>query len=109
MVLTDKGTSSWGWNQNALIQIDTKNIKVNYTPEYYAFKHFSYFIPAGSRKIECVGSFKNVTAFVNTRNEVVVVICNHENTPKTICVKIGNSCFTAVLQTKSFNTFAVKL
>jgi glucosylceramidase len=109
MVLADKGTSTWGWNQNALIQIDTASRKVTYTPEYYAFKHFSYSVPAGSLKIKNMGSFKEIIAFINSRNEAVVVMCNFESAPKTVNIKIGNSCLTATLPAKSFNTFTVKM
>jgi glucosylceramidase len=109
MVLADKGTSSWGWNQNALIQIAKASRKVTYTPEYYAFKHFSCFIPAGSSKVESAGSFKELAAFINIDGEVVIVTNNLEDTAKTINIKIGDQYFTVTLQPKSFNTFIVKL
>jgi glucosylceramidase len=109
IILSDKGTSSWGWNQNALIQIDKTSRKVTYTPEYYAFKHFSCFLPAGSSKVESVGSFKERAAFINTNGEVVIVTNNLEDTAKTINIKIGDQYFTVTLQPKSFNTFIVKL
>jgi len=109
MVLADKGTSSWGWNQNALIQIDKASRKVIYTPEYYAFKHFSYFVPAGSSKVENAGSFKELAAFINTNGEVMIVTNNLQDTAKTINIKIGNKYFTVTLPAKSFSTFTVKL
>jgi glucosylceramidase len=109
MVLTDKGTSSWGWNQNALIQIDKASRKVTYTPEYYAFRHFSYFIPAGSSKIESAGSFKELVAFLNPNGELVIVTNNVQDTAKAINIKIGAQYFTVTVQPKSFNTFIVKL
>ena len=109
IVLADKGTSSWGWNQNALIQIDKTSRKITYTPEYYAFKHFSCFIPVGSSKVESAGSFNNVVAFASSHNEEVIVIYNPESTSKPITIKTGNKFFTAVLQGKSFNTFTLKL
>jgi glucosylceramidase len=109
MVLADKGTSSWGWNQNALIQIDKASRKVTYTPEYYAFKHFSYFIPAGSSKIESAGSFKELVAFLNPNGDLVIVTNNFQDTAKAINIKISAQYFTVTLQPKSFNTFIVKL
>jgi glucosylceramidase len=109
MVLADKGTSSWGWNQNALIQIDKASRKINYTPEYYAFKHFSNFVPAGSSKIENKGDFKEMVSFLKSNGEIVIVMSNPETTIKTVNIKIGEKYFTAPLQPKSFNTFTVKL
>jgi len=105
MVLTDKGTSTWGWNQNALIQIDKSSLKVTFTPEYYAFKHFSYFVTPGSVKIVNIGSFENIVAFVNPKKEVVIVANNLQDNPKTITIKIGAKAFSVTLPAKSFNTF----
>lgn len=109
MVLADKGTSSWGWNQNALVRIDKTTQKVTYTPEYYIFKHFSYFVTVGSSKVESTGSYNNVVAFVNPKGEVVVVTNNLQDIPKALNIKIGNKYFAVTLQPNSFNTFAVKL
>jgi glucosylceramidase len=109
MVLADKGTSTWGWNQNALIQIDKASRKVTYTPEYYAFKHFSYFIPAGSSKVESAGSFKELVAFKNPNGELVIITNNLQDTAKTINIKIGDKYFAVTLQQNSFNTFTMKL
>ena len=107
MVLTDKGTSTWGWNQNALIHIDKASLKVTYTPEYYVFKHFSHFITPGSVKIASTGSFENAVAFVNPSKDVVIVANNLQENPKTITVKIGANVFSATLPAKSFNTFTL--
>lgn len=109
MVLADKGTSSWGWNQNALIQIDKVSKKVTYTPEYYAFKHFSCFIPAGSSKVESFGRFKELIAFVNPNGELIIVTNNLQDTAKAINIKIDTKYFTVILQPKSFNTLSVKI
>jgi glucosylceramidase len=109
MVLADKGTSSWGWNQNALIQIDKASRKIAYTPEYYAFKHFSYFIPAGSLKVESTGSFKELVAFLNANGELVMVANNLQDMAKALKIKIGDKYFMVTLQPKSFNTFSVKI
>ena len=108
MILADKGTSSWGWNQNALIQIDKASRKATYTPEYYAFKHFSSVVAPGSVNVKTVGGFGDIVAFVKADGEVVVVTCNHDNAAKSVNVKIRNSYFSATLQPKSFNTFIVK-
>jgi glucosylceramidase len=108
MVLADKGTSSWGWNQNALVQIDTASRKVTYTPEYYAFKHVSCFVEPGSVKVKAVGNFEKIFAFVKANGEIVIVTYNQDNADKSINIKIKNSYFTATLQPKSFNTFIVR-
>ena len=56
MVLQDRGTSTWGWNQNAMIVIDSKTRKVTYTPEFYIMKHLSHFVQPGAYKIKTLGN-----------------------------------------------------
>lgn len=48
-ILADQGESPWGWKQNALIRVDSRTREFTYTPEYYAAKHYSHFIPRGTR------------------------------------------------------------
>ena len=50
-ILCDQGRSAWGWKQNALVQVRSANRTYRYTPEYYAYKHFSHFVEPGSTLI----------------------------------------------------------
>ncbi|MDA3881620.1 MAG: hypothetical protein PF436_14625 [Prolixibacteraceae bacterium] len=34
-ILADDGVSGWGWKQNALIRVDSKNRTATYPPEYF--------------------------------------------------------------------------
>jgi hypothetical protein len=45
----DAGTP---WPPNALLTVDTSAKKLNPTPAYYAFRHFSQFIEVGAKRID---------------------------------------------------------
>lgn len=111
-ILCDKGTSKWGWNQNALINVDSKTNKYRYTAEYYAYKHFSHFITPGSIMVGYVPRTGNdnsmVVVFRTPENQHVVVAGNFNNSDKDVSVKIGKKYLSASLKAHSFNTFIIK-
>ena len=48
-ILQDGGYSSWGWKQNALVQVNSSSKTAKYCAEFYAYKHYTHLIPAGSK------------------------------------------------------------
>lgn len=82
LVLGDDLESLFKWKQNALVIIDRKTGTLTRTPEYYLMKHFSHFIQSGSKFLKSSDS-KNVAAFLNQDNRVVVEIYNPEDIVKT--------------------------
>ena len=108
-ILTDWGTSPWGWNQNALIQVDTRTRTYQYTAEYYAVKHFSYFVTPGSR----IMAFKpwskddGLQAIVFERpDKKRVIICgNTAGEQQIISLQLGKQYLNATLPAHSFNTY----
>lgn len=108
-LLPDRGTSPWGWNQNALIQINSKTRQFRYTAEYYAVKHFSHYIAPGSKMLGYVpkNQDSNIMAVVykTPANKYVVVTGNFEDTPQPICLKVGKRYLNVTLNPHSFNTF----
>ena len=40
-ILIDRGYSTWGWRQNALVQVSSSANSARYCTEYYAYKHSS--------------------------------------------------------------------
>jgi glucosylceramidase len=106
-ILTDKGTSSWGWTQNALIQVDSKTRKMRYTAEYYAYKHFSHFVTPGTKIIGYSGREHGETpvlVFLNGK-KYIVTAGNFADEEKTVCVKIGSKYLELKLKPHSFNTY----
>lgn len=110
-LLPDNGESPWGWKQNALIQVDSKTRSIRYTPEYYAVKHFSNLIPAGSRMVgyspRSEGNNVMATAFVTPDGKTVIVTGNFEDTPRDISLKVKGKYLNNTLAPHSFNTFTL--
>lgn len=111
-LLPDKGTSPWGWNQNALIQIDSKTRRFRYTAEYYAVKHFSHHIAPGSKMIGYYPKNKErntpIVVYATPGGKYVVVAGNLDNEPQQLTLKLGKRYLDAMLQPHSFNTFVEK-
>lgn len=104
MILDNAGRSTWNWAQNAMISIDTVQKRIRYNPQYYAVKHFSYFVAPGAKKIKTSGNYTNQVAFLNPDGSVVVVIGNTTTSPVSLGIKIGGSMTTASIPAKSFST-----
>lgn len=107
-LLPDKGTSPWGWNQNALIQIDSKTRKFRYTPEYYAVKHFSHYIIPGSKMVGYYPKNQErdtpVVVYLTPAKKYIVVAGNFDNEPRHLTLKLKDRYLTIQLQAHSFNT-----
>ena len=109
-ILQDNGISPWGWTQNALIQVDSKTRQMRYTPEYFAYKHFSHFIAPGSKMIGYAGRDYNQTPVVvfKLTKGYAVTAGNFTDTEATVNVKIGNKYLNITTAPHSFNTYIVK-
>ena len=106
-ILTDNGTSTWGWTQNALVQVDSKTRQPRYTAEYYAYKHFSHFIAPGDEMIGYAGREYSDTPVIAYRHGkgYVVIAGNFTNESKNLSVKIGNKYLNIETQPHSFSTY----
>jgi len=108
-LLPDNGTSPWGWNQNALIQIDSKTRKFRYTAEYYAVKHFTHHIAPGSKMVGYSPRNEqektSVVVYRTPENKYVVVAGNFNDEAKDITLKLGTKYLNNQLKPHSFNTF----
>ena len=110
-ILADGGVSAWGWKQNALIHVDSKNGTATYTPEYFAVKHFSHYVDPGSKLLSYKSSGsdkKSIMVFKNSKGKHVVIAGNYNNEPQTLNVKIGNKYLNVKLEPRSLNTFIAK-
>lgn len=107
-ILTDEGSSGWGWKQNALIRVDAKARTATFTPEYTAVKHYCNTITPGSRLLafQPTGVKKlPVLIFMTPENKQVMVMGNLNDTPQTIAVKLGTKVLQVTLPGHSFNSF----
>jgi glucosylceramidase len=107
MILDNTGESSWGWRQNAQVTIDKKTKKVTYTPEFYIFKHLSYFVIPGSVKLQTKGRYNDILSFVTPDGIIVLVTINTSNNPISLKIKVGTKIFDVILPEKSFNTLTM--
>ncbi len=108
-ILCDQGQSTWGWRQNALIQVDSKSRSHRYTAEYYAVKHFSHFVEPGSNVKSYLPKDTNegipVVVFVRPGGKKVVVVGNLTDHEAARSLKMGKKYLNITLEPHSFNTF----
>ena len=109
-ILCDQGRSAWGWKQNALVQVRSVNRTYRYTPEYYAYKHFSHFVEPGSTLLAFYPIKDGLQAIVFQRPDGKrVVICgNTNNEAKSLSIQVGKRYLNVTLTAHSFNTFVEK-
>lgn len=109
-ILCDQGRSAWGWKQNALVQVRSANRTYRYTPEYYAYKHFSHFVEPGST-LHAYYPIKDglqAIAFQRPDGKRVVICCNTNNEAKPFSIQLGKKYLNVNLAAHSFNTFVEK-
>ena len=111
-ILCDQGRGSWGWKQNALVQVKSVNLSHRYTAEFYAVKHFSHFVSPGSRMQGYLPREQTdglpVIVFQRPDNRYVVIAGNQSHEQRTVTVRLGNKYLNMNLQPHSFNTYISK-
>ena len=108
-ILADKGQSTWGWTQNALIQVDSKTRHLRYTAEYFAYKHFSHFVAPGTAMIAYAGRDHSQTPVVVFRQgrQLIVTAGNFTDGEVRLCVKVKNKYLNIIAAPHSFNTYLI--
>ena len=113
-ILCDNGRSSWGWTQNALIQVDTNTNRHRLTQEYYAFMHFSHFIAEGTQllgynkqgKGERQRSKDIYTLLFKTKEgKYIVTAANFADEEHSCSIQMGKKFLNVKLPAHSLNTF----
>jgi len=83
-ILKDNGSRTWGWLQNAFIRVNSSALTYTYTPEYYAVKHNSHFVPAGSVRLSTSVNTNDILAYRTPDSSIVVVMSNQDAQAKTM-------------------------
>lgn len=106
-ILKDNGVSTWGWVQNSLVQVNSATRTAYYTPEYYAFKHYSHFVEPGSVLLEGSSTDNDamVLAFRTPDDAIVIVAGNPTGAQRTITMDVNGKYLSATLAPNSFNSF----
>lgn len=110
-ILADDGVSGWGWKQNALIRVDSRQGTATYTPEYYAVKHYSHFITPGSILLgyRATGEAKTpVLVYLTPQQKYVVVAGNFNPDATEVTVGLAGRYLNITLPARSLNTFVLK-
>lgn len=110
-ILADNGVSPWGWKQNSLIRVNSKDRTFSYTPEYQAVRHYTSFIKPGSKIVGYKGQGadkKPILVALTPKGKHVVIAGNFSDTVAPIDVQIGAKHLTASLKPHSFNSFVEK-
>jgi len=117
MILDHVGKSSYWvgfkqdfWKQSAMITIDTKKKEAIYNPQFYAVKHFSYYVQPGAYRIETVTDHEKVEAigFRNPDGSIVLELWNPSDEEENISIAHGNQSLSVDLPAHSFHTFIIK-
>ena len=109
IALEKGGVSRWGWSQNSLIVVDKETNSFSFTPEYYMMKHFSHFIPSGSKLIKSIeGDTENVIAFSLPDKSIILIVANFTDKDKNLKFKIENKEQNQFLQKMSVTTLQLK-
>jgi glucosylceramidase len=93
------------WPQNSPIVIDRQSNKAIYTPMYYAFGHFSRYLPAGSVLLESRGD-EDAMAFGLPDGSLAIVAMNEDKKPRSLSVATEGGTWAFELPPQSFCTFA---
>ena len=109
VILCDDGKSSWGWKQNALIRVDSKEKTAEFTPEYYAVMHYSHFVSAGTMLVNAfhgrIGEAPTAI-FITPEGKYVVVTANRDDKVEAVLsIKFGAERLDVVLPPNSMHTF----
>jgi glucosylceramidase len=74
------------WPQNALLTVDTATKKLNITPTYYVYRHFSQFVLPGAIVLGTAGG--DALAFKNPNGTIVTILYN-SGAAKSYLVAVG--------------------
>lgn len=106
-ILKDNGVSTWGWLQNSFIRVNSSALTYVYTPEYYAVKHNTHFVPIGSVRLSTSVNSNDMLAFRTPDNSIVVVLSNQDGQAKTLKLKAGSQYITVTMPAQSFNSYVI--
>ena len=111
LILCDRGESAWGWRQNALVRVNSRDNSYEYRPEWFSYRHYSQFIQEGTRIVgfRPTGAERvPVLVAEQPTGKRVIVCANLGDEPQTISVSLGQKSLTASLAPHSFHTFVEK-
>ncbi len=109
MVLEPKGRSTWGWEQNAMITVDSGERQATRNPEYYVMKHYAHFVSPGDRRIGLQGPWTgHAIAFRKPDGTRIIVLSNPYASEKELRLGVDGDIYSLSLQPESFHTIVLE-
>jgi glucosylceramidase len=105
MVLDQTGRSTNNWRQCSPIVVNKVTRNITYNPQYYIFKHFSYYIKPGANKITVSGNYDDTIAFMNPDGETVLELKNGRDKGVTVAIDFNGEEIKPTLPAHSVSTF----
>ena len=109
MILDEEGKSidsESPWPQNAAVVVDKNTKEVIYTPMFYAFKHFTFFVEEGANYATSSSIRVGTVSFLNPDGEIIILQNDRDNT-KDLKISTGEYQFNVTLPEMSWSTFVV--
>jgi len=100
--------STWGWNQNSLVSVDSAAKTFSYTHDYYLLKHLTHFVDVGARNVETTGTCDDSLAFVNPNGTAVLLLRNESAHPQLVQVQVRERAFVVEMPPDSLGTLSIK-
>jgi glucosylceramidase len=97
MILDEKQSSGWGWNQNSLITIDRKTGAVRFNPDYQPVYLASRFIRSGSKRIEAICWGSKVAAFKASDGSIAILVQNKQDLVVAATIRCDGASYSAEL------------
>jgi glucosylceramidase len=108
MVLDEAGYSITQWAQCSPVVVNAKTKRITYNPQFYAFKHYSYFVEPGAYRVASNGNVADQVAFVNPSGDVVLEIQNSHSEALKVAINIDGKHLEPLLPARSWNTFVLR-
>jgi len=105
MVLDETGRNTALWSQNAPITVNKTTRKITYNPQYYFYKHFSYYVQPGASMLAVEGNYDEKVAYVNPEGETVLEIQNKTDHDAVVAINFNGQKIKPTLSAHSMNTF----
>lgn len=109
LVLDETGYSITNWSQNSPVVVNRKTKQITYNPQFYAFKHFSYFIKPGAHRIETTGNYNDQIAFIDAKGDIVLEIQNSHSIEHSVAINFNGKKIKPILPARSWNTFTIRM
>ena len=95
------------WWQNGLLHLDINKGVAYYTPEFYAYKHYSHFIGDGTKILRKSSGQPLVLAAQQPDGTIIVVVGNENAAERKLTFAVDDKYMSVTVPANSYNTFVI--